>query len=371
MLGRTRLSPFERVAHDALHPVGRVDADLGGDLVGGARADRSPVAAVQALGALSHHDEVDLAGVGQRGGHARVVGGGAQVDVVVQGEAQAQQQAALQDAGGDGGVADGAQKDGVVVLDGLQVGIGEGLAGAVPAVGSQVEVGGGDLDAGSLQGGGQDLEPLGHDLPADAVPGDHCELDGLLLRHAPRVRRRTGTRDSGSAYRLREGAVDGGPKAGPAAGRGRPRDREEPRSPRTALRPPSDHRGYDAPALSCLLRFGVLRNYGCCNPRIRRLTPESLPSSPPTRGFPWTSRSWTSTAPTRRRSSHRARSSAARRRQSLRPPGPPGAPGELRASRRRPWPNPVSGHRGTAIQIPLAHHARRSEPGRARALPPP
>ena len=62
------LGPAERVADDALHPEGRVDADLGGDLVRRTDPERAAVAGVGALGALADDDEVDLTRVGQRRG---------------------------------------------------------------------------------------------------------------------------------------------------------------------------------------------------------------------------------------------------------------------------------------------------------------
>ena len=65
-------------------------------------AERPAVAAVEALGALADHDEVDLAaahdGVGQRRRHAGEQPARAQVHVVVEGEAQLEQQAALEQA---------------------------------------------------------------------------------------------------------------------------------------------------------------------------------------------------------------------------------------------------------------------------------
>ena len=91
MLGAAGSGHLEGVANDALNTVGGIDGDLGGDLVGSAHAHSTAIAAVQALSALAHNHEVDVSGVPQGGGHARVVLGGTQVHIVVQGEAQAQQ----------------------------------------------------------------------------------------------------------------------------------------------------------------------------------------------------------------------------------------------------------------------------------------
>ena len=203
VLGRTRLRLLEGIAHDSLHPVGGVDAHLRGDLVNSSHTDRSPVAAVQPLGALADDYEVNIAGVRQRSGHTRVVRGGAQIHVMVQGEAQAQQQPAFEDAGGDRGIADGAEEDDVMILDGIEIRVCERLAGAAPAFGSKVEVGGGELDTGTLQDGSQNFESLGNDLSSNAVPGDHCQPDGLLLHldHEPTLCRAPLIRDEGSEWR--------------------------------------------------------------------------------------------------------------------------------------------------------------------------
>ena len=98
---------------------------------------------------------------------------------MVQSEAQAQEQSALENTRGDGRVADGAQQDGVVPLDGLKVLIGEGLPGLVPSLRSQIESGRQDRDSARLQRPVENLEPLGDDLLANAVARNYCQLDGL------------------------------------------------------------------------------------------------------------------------------------------------------------------------------------------------
>src|SRR5699024_2533933 len=117
LLARAGLGAGEGVAYHPLDAEGGVQADLGGHFVRGAHAHGAAVTHVRPLGAFADHDEVDLAGVGQGGGDSRQEAGGAQVDIVFQGEAQLQQQSALQHAGGDAGIADGAQQDGVVLAD--------------------------------------------------------------------------------------------------------------------------------------------------------------------------------------------------------------------------------------------------------------
>ena len=90
---RAGLGAGEGVAHDALDAEAGVDADLGGDLVRGAGAQRAAVADVGPLGALADDDEVDAvrARPARRRAGCSTPGvelGRAQVDVVLQGEAQ-------------------------------------------------------------------------------------------------------------------------------------------------------------------------------------------------------------------------------------------------------------------------------------------
>ena len=148
---------------------------------------RAAVAGVRALGALADDDEVDVGAAGQRGRGVREELRRTQVDVVVEGEAELQQQPALQHAGRHGRVADRAEQDGVVALEGFELRVGKGLTGAVPALGAEVVLLGLQLHV-LREDGGEDLEALGHDLLADAVTGDHCEIDAA--RHVGTLRLR-------------------------------------------------------------------------------------------------------------------------------------------------------------------------------------
>ena len=91
--------------------------------------------------------------------------------MVVELEAQLEQQAALEDAAGHAGVADGAEQDRVVLAELVEHRVGQQLAGAVPARRTQVVRGG--LDVGGDRA--QDLEALRHHLGTDAVSRDHCQ----------------------------------------------------------------------------------------------------------------------------------------------------------------------------------------------------
>ncbi len=180
------LGEVERVAHDPLDAERGVDGGLVGDLVRRAAADRAAVADVRALGALAHHDEVDVAGRGERAGHAGVELRRAQVDVVVELEAQLQQQPALDvrvlQPRVAGHSADGAEQDRVVRLDRVEVGVGERVAGLEEARGAQREAGLVEADAAACGRGIQHLLRLGDHLGTDAVTGDDGQLHDTDMR---------------------------------------------------------------------------------------------------------------------------------------------------------------------------------------------
>ena len=103
-------------------------------------ADRSAGTAVQAFGAFTHDDEIDVTRVGERRGNALVQLGRTQVHVLVQVEAELEQQAAFQNARLDARIADGAQQDGVGLLDALLFLLGEDRAVTQIAFGTEVEM---------------------------------------------------------------------------------------------------------------------------------------------------------------------------------------------------------------------------------------
>ena len=131
---------LEGVTHHALHTVGGVDGDFGGHLVRGATAHRAAGTAVQAFGAFTHDHEVDVTRVGKRRGNALVQLGRTQVHVLVQVEAELEQQAAFQNARLDARIADGTQQDGVGLLDALLFLFRKNRAVAQVTLGTKIEI---------------------------------------------------------------------------------------------------------------------------------------------------------------------------------------------------------------------------------------
>ena len=108
--------PPECIADHALHAVPRIEALFGRDLGRRVFVQKTAGAGIEALGALADHDHVDLTGLDVRegAGGAWPQPGRSQIDVVVEGEPEFQQQATLEDTRWHGRVADGAEQDRVV-----------------------------------------------------------------------------------------------------------------------------------------------------------------------------------------------------------------------------------------------------------------
>ena len=179
LLAAALAGQFEGVAHGALNTETGVHGDLGGHGLFGTAADVAAHARVQAFGAFTHHSEVDLTGVGERGLDAGVQLGGAQVDGLIEREAQLDKQTAFEDTGLDARVADGAEEDRVLLADGLEVLVGQQGAIAQIALGAEIVISELELDfiTGGLDEGGL---RLGRDLLADAISGDDCDVQNLL-----------------------------------------------------------------------------------------------------------------------------------------------------------------------------------------------
>ena len=121
VLALPSLCASESVANDPLHAIAGVDADLGGYLSRSTDAHHATVADVGPFGSLTHDDEVEAAGrdpLERQGAlHARVEPHRAQVDVLVEGKSQLEQEAAFQDPAGNGRVTHRAEQDRVMPAD--------------------------------------------------------------------------------------------------------------------------------------------------------------------------------------------------------------------------------------------------------------
>ncbi len=111
--------------------------------------------------------------------------------MVVEGEAQLQQQPALDDAARELRVArvaaDGAEQDGVVLGELLEGLVAENLAGREVVRGTERVVGLRDRRL-VAHGGAQDAQRLGGDFGADAVAGDDGEVEGAGAGHGASIR---------------------------------------------------------------------------------------------------------------------------------------------------------------------------------------
>jgi hypothetical protein len=108
-----------------------------------------------------------------------------QVDVLIKGKARLEQNADFQDAGLDVGMADGAQKNGVELLELFQRAVGQDLAGALVALAAEIEALVVQLDAVLGASRIQHLDALGQYLGPGAVAWTQRDV----VRFQPRATR--------------------------------------------------------------------------------------------------------------------------------------------------------------------------------------
>ena len=176
LLARAALGQGVGEAHDAGHAGTGEDGSFGGDLLGQAAMGASAVAGILALAVLANDDPIEIGvrrdvaeGRLDAGEHA----GRAYVGVLVEALADAQAETPEGDVVGDGGVADGAEIDGVEGAEGVEAVLGHHEAGAAEVVRAPIEVLDGEPEA--AEGGFEGLEDGesgGYDFLADAIAGD-------------------------------------------------------------------------------------------------------------------------------------------------------------------------------------------------------
>ncbi len=169
---------LEGITQAALDAAARIDAFLQGNLVGRAFEDESADAGVEPLVVLADDDEVNVLGllVLERAEALVVEFDRAQVDVLLQLEAGAEQDALFQDARLHVGMADGAEQDGRELPQFRQHAVRQRLAGAQIALAAQVVVRVVQLELELLRGDFEDLDRLADDFRACAVAAHDCNV---------------------------------------------------------------------------------------------------------------------------------------------------------------------------------------------------
>ena len=135
-------------------------------------------AAVEVFGVFADDDEVDVgrAFVAQRRLDAGEQFHGAKVDVLVEAEAEVEQQLALEDAGGDFGVADGAEEDRVELAELVEVVGRQRFAGFEVAIAAPIEVREVEGEAVLLGDGLKNFDAFGGYFGPGAVTADDGDL---------------------------------------------------------------------------------------------------------------------------------------------------------------------------------------------------
>src|SRR5262249_15995012 len=106
-----------------------------GYLERGAAVDDAAGSRVHALGVLADDDEIEVVRAGS--GYPRPLPGGAQVHVEGELEAKAKEQAGLEHSGGDRRTADGAEEDGISLLQVIERVVRQNLAGSQVVLGAE------------------------------------------------------------------------------------------------------------------------------------------------------------------------------------------------------------------------------------------
>ena len=175
----TLVGLFKCVADRAFDSVAGVDGDLIGDFVFCVGAQESTLSRVRPFGSFTHHDEVDVPRVFQGRAGAWEIAGGAQVDRVVEFEAQFDDDATFKDSGWHARVTDCAKENGVVGAQLFEFFVGEGFAGFQVAFGRGPELVKVELNgvAACFNCAFEDFQPFRDCFFSDSVAGNYCNLE--------------------------------------------------------------------------------------------------------------------------------------------------------------------------------------------------
>src|SRR5262249_20568696 len=136
------------------------------DFVRRALFEEPPATGVQAFGILAHHNEVDVCRslALQRRVDAGIEFHWTQIDVLVEIEAQPQQNALLENAGAHVWMADGAEENGLELSHLVHRAIRQHLTGTLIALAAKVVASGFVLEPEALRGAAEHLERFCNDL---------------------------------------------------------------------------------------------------------------------------------------------------------------------------------------------------------------
>ena len=175
---RAAVGEVEGVANAAFDTESGVDAPLRGDLRRGTSAEDATFSGVGTLGVLADHHEICTFTNG-----ADLADEGAEVDVLIEGEAKLEEESSLQGATRNprvtNGGTNGAEENGIGGAERIHGGLGEHFPIAQVPIGAEVELNG--LD--SRPSGTGDLNRCRTDFGANAVPADDC--DGVACHGVP------------------------------------------------------------------------------------------------------------------------------------------------------------------------------------------
>ena len=120
---------LESIAHQALSSVSGVDRYFRCHFGGHATVNTAAVARVQPFGPFAHHHQVNISRFRQRGGNPGIEHTGSQINVVVKGEAQPQQNLPLEDSGRHPRIPDSPEQQRIMPGQRLQIRGAQGFPG--------------------------------------------------------------------------------------------------------------------------------------------------------------------------------------------------------------------------------------------------
>jgi hypothetical protein len=169
---------FERIADGPLAAAAGVDGHLRGDFMRRAFMHEPASAAVQILGVLADHDEVDVVGalVLERRLDAGEKLHRPEIDVLVQAEAHVQQQLALEDAGGNVRMAHCAKQNGVETAELVQAVLRQRFAGFQITIAAPIQVGQLKLDPLQLSDRIENFDAFRGDFRPRSIAPDDGDL---------------------------------------------------------------------------------------------------------------------------------------------------------------------------------------------------
>ena len=179
---RAAVGQVEGESNRALDPRSRIDRRLDRDFLGCSLPGKSPRAHVKIFVVFPDDDHIDVVGpfALDRAIDTWVKLNRSEVDVLLEIEAQAQEDSFFQNARRDVGMADCTEQDGITAMEPFDFGGGQNLPRLQVALPPEVEVRRLERDVLDLGNRGEYLEALHHDFGPNAIARQNSKFEQIL-----------------------------------------------------------------------------------------------------------------------------------------------------------------------------------------------